>query len=84
MGYVEKMVLMETLRTEGSFSQEELSIIDKAIIEDKIYDNEAVMSLKTLNDFEANGILERFYIICKKHSFFPMWLDNVKKRSDHI
>lgn len=36
MGYVEKMVLMETLRTEGSFSQEELSIIDKAIIEDKM------------------------------------------------
>lgn len=83
MGYVTKTELMETLSMESSFSNNQIALIDKCITIDKIY-NDTELDLNAINTFEKEGILSNFYKFCKKHCYFPKWLDNIEKGIDHI
>lgn len=83
MGYVTKEELMESLKSEGGFNQEELDFIDHAIgVCQNVYDGEAILSLINLNDFEDKGLLKRFQKVCAAHRYFPEWLDNWEKGAD--
>ena len=77
MGYVTKKELMEILSMENVFTDKELSLIDRCIIVDKIY-NDTRLGLNEINTLEKEGILNRFHKACKRHGFFPKWLENVK------
>ena len=83
MGYVEKKELMEALAIDGGFTDEELSYIEEILSEDKLY-NDTVLSLINIEDFEKKGLLKRFYKVCEKRYYFPQWVENVKKRIDHV
>lgn len=83
MGYVEKETLMEKLSQEGGFSEEELSFVNNNIIDEKI-DRDTILDINVINAFEKNGILERFHAFCKKHNYFPQWLENVVEGNDVI
>ena len=83
MGYVEKSELMEVLKIEGSFTDEELSFIGKTLTEDKL-EEDTILKLIDINVFEKKGLLNRFYKVCEKHYYFPNWIDNVRKGLDHV
>lgn len=83
MGYVEKKVLMEVLTSEGGFTDAELSLIDKTLTKDKL-NEDTILKLVDINEFEKKGILKRFYQVCENHCYFPQWLENIEKGIDQI
>ena len=83
MGYVTKEELMDSLSSEGQFKSDELAFMKNSLIEDKSL-KDTILKLSVINIFEEKGILTRFYSICKEHSYFPLWLDNVEKGIDYV
>lgn len=82
MGYVEKKVLIETLRNNHRFKETEVALIDKLIKADKIFDNEAVMDSKALSQIEENGIRDKFLSFCDENNWFRDWVRNAQKGID--
>lgn len=83
MGYVEKKALMEVLASEGVFTDIELSFINDTLTKSEL-NEDTILKLIDINEFEKKGILTRFYTVCEKHCFFPFWIDNVKKGLDRV
>ena len=83
MGYVAKKVLMEVLTSEGGFTDVEMSFINKTLTEDELYED-TILKLVDINEFEKKGILKRFYQVCEKHCYFPVWIDNIKSGLDYV
>lgn len=83
MGYITKKELIEQLKSEGIFTTDELTLVDKSLDKDKLND-EAILKLDVINLFEQKGILKRFYDFCKKKSFFLEWLKNVEAGLDKV
>lgn len=84
MGYVEKKELMEKLKLSKLFTNEEIHTIDKLIEMDRINDNDSILKLSAINELEDAGLLKRFYDVCKRNNFFPVWLENIKDGRDNI
>lgn len=82
MGYITKKGLIEAMRSEGSFSQDVVGIIDNLITTDKIRENEAVMDSHALNELDKNGLREKFLKFCEDKGFFHKWVENVQKGID--
>jgi len=83
MGYITKKELIEQFKSEGIFTTEELTLVDKSLDKDKLND-EAILKLDVTNLFEQKGILKRFYDFCKNKSYFPEWLKNVEAGLDKV
>lgn len=81
MGYITKSELIEQLEGERIFTSEELAFIEKSLDKDKLND-EAILKLNIINQFEQKGILRRFYNFCDKKRYFPRWLENVETGLD--
>ena len=77
MGYITKKELIEQFKSEGLFTTDELTFIEKSLDKDKLND-EAILTLDVINLFEKKGVLKRFYDFCKKKTYFPRWLENVE------
>lgn len=84
MGYTTKENLMEVVKGTNLFTEEEVNFIENSIEAHRELGNEAVLKLGTLNEMERMGLVGRFYEICKKHCYFPKWVENVQKGIDHI
>ena len=83
MGYILKKDLIEQFKSEGIFTTEELTLVNKSLDKDKLND-EAILKLDVINLFEQKGILNRFYDFCKKRNYFPKWLKNVEAGLDKV
>lgn len=84
MGYVEKSELMDTLISSNLFTSEEIKLIDKLILSERIYENEAELRLPAIQTLQDMGLLQRFYNVCEQHGYFPVWLNNVRNGVDTI
>lgn len=83
MGHILKKELIEQFKSEGFFTTDELTLVNKSLDKDKLND-EAILKLDVINLFEQKGILKRFYDFCKKKSYFPKWLENVEAGLDKV
>lgn len=83
MGYITKKELIEQFKSEGFFTTDELTFIEKSLDKDKLND-EAILTLDVINLFEKKGVLKRFYDFCKKKTYFPRWLENVEAGLDKV
>ena len=83
MGYITKKELIEQFKSEGIFTTDELTLVNKSLDKDKLND-EAILKLDVITLFEQKGILKRFYDFCKKRNYFPKWLKNVEAGLDKV
>lgn len=82
MGYIEKKELIEKLKTNGSFSSDEINLLDRLIEKDRIRENEAILKEWAIAELEENGLRDKFLNFCKTNGLFPQWVDNAKKGID--
>lgn len=82
MGYVEKKVLIEALKIDNRFSDADVSLFEKFITADKIFDNEAVMDSNALSQIEVNGLRNKFLSFCDEKNWFQDWVHNAKHGID--
>ena len=84
MGYTTKEELMEKVRLNNSFSENQIAFIENSIETHPELGNDIVLKLGTINEMEEMGILKAFYSVCKENCFFPQWIENVENGIDHI
>ena len=82
MGYIEKKELIEKLISDSSFSEEEITLIDKLVEKDKIMENEAVLKERAITELEQKGLRNKFLQLCEENGLFPQWIENAKKGID--
>lgn len=82
MGYVNKETLIEELKFNGSFSEDEISIIDNIIEIDKVYSDDTILKSHSITLLEEKGLKEKFVKFCEDKSYFPKWIENVHKGID--
>lgn len=79
MGYIEKKELIEKLKSDRSFSAEEIRSIDELVEKDKIRENEAVLKEWAITELEEKRLRDKFLQFCEKNRLFPQWVENAKK-----
>lgn len=79
MGYIEKKELIEKLKSDRSFSAEEIRSIDELVEKDKIRENEAVLKEWAITELEEKRLRDKFLHFCEKNRLFPQWVENAKK-----
>lgn len=84
MGYTTKEALMEKVRLNNSFSENQIMFIENSIETHPELGNDIILKLGTINEMEKMGVLKDFYNICKENCFFPQWIENVENEVDHI
>lgn len=82
MGYIEKKELIEKLKTNVSFSSDEINLLDRLIETDRIREDEAVLNGWAITELEENGLRDKFLNFCKTNGLFPQWVDNAQKGID--
>jgi hypothetical protein len=82
MGYVEKKELIEKLKTNVSFSSDEINLLDRLIEKDRIRENEAVLKEWAISELEEKGLRDKFLSFCEANGLFPQWVDNARKGID--
>ena len=82
MGYIEKKELIEKLRTNVSFSSDEINILDSLIERDTIRENEAILKEWAISVLEEKGLRDKFLSFCEANGLFSQWVDNARKGID--
>ena len=82
MGYVNKETLIEELRLDSNFSEDEISIIENIIEIDKIYSDDTRLKSQGITLLEEKGLKEKFVNFCIGKSYFLNWIENVNKGID--
>lgn len=82
MGYIEKKALLEKLKLDVTFTEEEVNLIDSLIKKDRLMENETILDSFAIAKLEENILRDKFLTFCKNNSLFPQWVENAKKGID--